>query len=258
MSQLRLSNKSPVCCFLVTMQQIPTARSSLLPYDHDVMSVGVWSDHPNIFPLGNSIMPEHLDGHNQQMVNSDMLRLEAISTCSNDLFPCMEWKEWSIAPVDYSRKYFSTRKLSFRELRLSDFERTGLELVLFTADCLFCFMEPISYSRYLLKDTLGMSLSWDFLHPLLGCLVYSFNGRHNIGPACGFMCYSQRHLEDEDSRVFQVRCLACNCCTSGSSLIFPLSHYKIYLFFISSSIPYINNSCAELFMNERMPTSMTG
>jgi hypothetical protein len=201
---VKLSNKSLVCCFLATMQQISTAQSSLLPYDHDVMSVGVWSDHPNIFPLGNSIMPEYLDGHNQQVVDSDMLRLEAITTCSNDLFPCMEWKEWSIESVGYSKKFFSTRALSFRELRLSDFGRTGLELVLFTADCLLCFMRPISYSKYLLKDTLGMSLSWDFLHPLLGRLVDSFEGRLNIGPPCGLACQSIWHLEDEDSQVPQV------------------------------------------------------
>jgi hypothetical protein len=133
-----------------------------------------------------------------------MLRLEAITTCSNDLFPCMEWKEWSIEPVGYSRKFFSTRALSFQELRLTDFERTGLELVLFSADCLLCFTEPISYSKYLLKDTLSMSLSWDFLHPLLGRLVDSFEGRLNIGPPCGLACQSIRHLEDEDSQVPQV------------------------------------------------------
>jgi hypothetical protein len=168
------------------------------------------SGHPNIFPLAgfqNSIMPEHLDGHNQQMVSSDLLRLEAISTCSSDLYPCMEWT--CTESVDYSRKYYSTRALMFRELRLSDFEQSGLELVQFTADCLLCFIEPISYSRYLLKDTLDMSLSWDCLHPLLGRLVDLFDGRHNEGSPCGLTCHSQRHFEDEDSHVFQVQCQAC-------------------------------------------------
>jgi hypothetical protein len=136
-------------------------------------------------------MPEFLDHNNQQVVSADMLRLEAIATNSNDLFPCVESKEWSIKPVGYSKKFFSTRALSFRELRLTNFERNGLELVLFTADCLLCYMEPISYSRYLLRDTLDMSLFWDLLHPLLGRLINSFEGMQDIGPPCGLMCFCE-------------------------------------------------------------------
>jgi hypothetical protein len=116
----------------VTKQQSLTARSSLLPYDYDLLS-----GYPNIFPIAglcNFILPEYLDLSNQQMVNSDLLRSDARSHCSSDLYPCME--RISTDLVDYSLRYYSTRALNFRDLRLSDFERSGLQLVQFTADCL--------------------------------------------------------------------------------------------------------------------------
>jgi hypothetical protein len=131
-SSQRYQPKAFCLLFFVTKQQSLTARSSLLPYDYDLLS-----GYPNIFPIAglcNFILPEYLDLSNQQMVNSDLLRSDARSHCSSDLYPCME--RISTDLVDYSLRYYSTRALNFRDLRLSDFERSGLQLVQFTADCL--------------------------------------------------------------------------------------------------------------------------
>jgi hypothetical protein len=148
----------------------------------------------------NAILSEHLDLSNNQVVTTELLSLDAMSHYKNNLFPCIK----VISPTnqaDYGTKYFSTRPIHYRDLQLSDLERPGLQLMKFTADCLKCYIEPLSYEKYLMSESLQMSLSCDCLHPELGHIMNSFD---ESGPTIGITCRSIRHLEDLHSSVTQV------------------------------------------------------
>jgi hypothetical protein len=179
----------------VTEQFLSTARSSLLPYGH--------ADTQPMPHRRNAILSEHLDLTNRQMVNSKLLCLDAMSYFQNDLFPCIE-VTLPLNQADYSNKYYSTRAIHFRDLQLSDLERPGLQLVKFMADCLKCYVEPLSYEKYLMSKSLQMSVSFDCLHLQLSRIMNSFDAD---GPTIGITCHSTRHLEDQDSSVPQVRIL---------------------------------------------------
>jgi hypothetical protein len=189
----------------------------------------------------NAILSEHLDLSNRQMVNSKLLCLDAISYFLNDLFPCIEA---TLNQADYSTKYYSTRAIHFRDLWLSDLDRPGLQLVKFMADCLLCYVEPLSYEKYLMSETLEMSVSWDCLHPQLGRIINSFDAD---GPTIRICCHSTRHLEDQDSSVPQVRIFPRHGCRPAKL------HFRFLFlsFFILSCFPSIwltNGTYAVSFM----------